>query len=219
MNGSKSKRKRGGAESGIRFSASSSLCHSLIPSCLICLVSTRRPCLPFFPLSAPLYNMLRRAPSWISLQEEELQWHLDRAFLQSLPDLSRLHLDDRDEYDDPVTDPSDDNNTSGESGQEHHSSSFHSLARASSSIKHSSVKTRASADANPTPNRVSNNAPASTSQVSSLLHHQACQPPERPFCDITPITLSRKIQDREIRHCRDQGLYDLKVIVRLVSGG
>lgn len=159
--------------------------------------------------------MLRLPPSWISLGEDEVQWYLNRVSLQSLPDLSKLHLDDRDECakdDQPLVDPSD-GNASGESGQEHPLGSVHSLARASSCSNHSSVNTTASAH-----HSVSNNAPASTPQVSSLLQHQAYQPAERPFCHKPPIILSRNVQDHGRPHHRDQGLFDLRVIVRLVSG-
>lgn len=48
--------------------------------------------------------MIRRPPTIISLNDEELQCHLQRAFLRTLPaDFNQLHLEDRGQSDDGHT--------------------------------------------------------------------------------------------------------------------
>lgn len=153
--------------------------------------------------------MLRRPPSWISLTDEEIQLHLQRIFLRTLPDLGRLHLDDRDQTDgDKPIDPSSESSASdesGEPGEGHDLNPARAPARESSCLGHhpSSGSTHttvqpastSSASAQHRAGLSSGSGPATT-PLEALAHsHLASHPKE-----LTGTDPPRDARKTEIRH-------------------
>ncbi|KAJ5577647.1 uncharacterized protein N7459_006611 [Penicillium hispanicum] len=178
--------------------------------------------------------MIRRPPTMISLGDEELERHLQRIYLHTLPnELSQLHLDDQDQNynDDTLFGPSDSCSSSNEAEKIFGLSTIRHPAQGSSCTGHQPSSTQAAALKNSTARPTStntelvhqpvdtNNAPATTAaatattpQMSAALSRRRTSPPrERSTRKVTWATLPQHLEMKETRDLwhrqRKKGLF------------
>lgn len=149
--------------------------------------------------------MIRRSPTIISLGDEEIQCHLQRIFLRTLPaDFDQLRLDDQDpSYSgDTIFDSSSDGRASSQSDGEFNHDTLPDSTRGSSCVEHHTVPTGSlsltapislstaslhQAQA-PDPNK----SPATTHQISTTLPRYRASRPRMPSISSSTLTITRQ---------------------------